>query len=135
MTHPMTQFAEESASKFIALIIWKLRLHCPNLSVEITNKDMAVLAGAFSNMITVAVIGRKDSILIQLVDAETGEKLSADSTLNENSIHAQGMARLLEARRRAHSVAERLLQFRNVNDKELMQEAAEILKLLTWEPE
>lgn len=32
-------------------------------------------------------------------------------------------------------VADKLLQFRNVNDKELAREAAEILKLLTWEPE
>lgn len=73
--------------------------------------------------------------MLQLVDQQTGEMIRADKTLDENSPSAKMMARVLEARRRAPEVSARLLQFRNVNDKDLMREAADLLRLLTWEPE
>lgn len=135
--HPMSQFAQENATKLLALIIWKLRKHCPNLAVEISTGDMEQLASVFSHsgqVPVVACIGRKDGITLQLVDEASG-KMLVEQLGDENSPNAKMMSRCMEARKRAPIVADKLLQFRNVNDKELAREAAEILKLLTWEPE
>lgn len=134
----MSQFGQDNAIKFIACIIWKLRRHCPNLAVEITTEDMRQLAEVFmanGQMGIVSCTGKADRIVLQLVDQQTGEMIRADKTLDENSPSAKMMARVLEARRRAPEVSARLLQFRNVNDKDLMREAADLLRLLTWEPE
>jgi hypothetical protein len=138
--HPMAQFAQENAVKFLACIIWKLRAHCPNLSVEITTQDMAEVAAVFFNSGKnghLACRGKKDSVVLQLVDQETGEALAADPTMDELSPNAVMMRKCMAARKRAPELAERMLRpgIRNVNDEELMREAAEVLKLLTWEPE
>ena len=135
--HPMSQFAEENAVKFIACMIWKLRAYCPNLSVELTTQDMSELANVFARDAVVAFRGGKDSITLQLVDQRTGEALVADPALDENSPNAVMMGKMMEARKRAPAVADLLLQYHNVSvaDVELMEEAADILKLLTWEPE
>lgn len=136
--HPMTQFGQENAVKFIACIIWKLRRHCPNLAIEITTDDMRQLAEVFmanGQMGIVSVRGKAEGIVLQLVDQQTGEMLVADKTLDENSHNARMMAKCVDARKRAPGIADRLLKFRNADDPELRKEAAEALRLLTWEPE
>lgn len=136
--HPMSQFGADNAIKFIACIIWKLRRHCPNLAVEITAEDMRQLAEVFmANGQTgiVSVTGKRDCVVPQLVDQQTGQMLVADKKLDENSHNARMMARCMDARKRAPGIADRLLKFRNADDPELRKEAAEALRLLTWEPE
>lgn len=141
--HPMSKFGSENAVKFIACMIWKLRAHCPNLAVEITAQDMAELANVFmrdGQRGMVACIGKKEAVVLQLVDQQTGQALIADPALDENSPNAKMMRNMLRARKRAPAVASKLLQFLNttdlgINDIELVRDAAEILKLLTWDPQ
>lgn len=140
--HPMSQIAEQHATTFIAAMIWKLRKHCPNLAIELTQKDLEEVGRVFSNSGqrgAVACIGKRDSITLQLVDGASGRVLAADDSLNENSENAKTMRRMLDARARAQSVAARLavLPARSSvssADRHLVDEAVEILKLLTWEP-
>ncbi len=135
----MSQIATENATKFIACIIWKLRRHCPNLAVEITQQDMAQLAEVFmanGQQGVVACIGKKDRIVLQLLDGLTGKALAADAKLDENSPNALGMQRMLVARKRAAALANRLRHDADVASvsKALAYDAAEILELLVWEP-
>jgi hypothetical protein len=140
--HPMSQIAEENATTFIAAMIWKLRKHCPNLAVELTQKDLEELGRVFNSggqRGTIVCIGKSDRIILQLVDGASGRALAADDSLNENSDNAKTMRRMLDARARAPSVAARLavLPARSSvssADRLLVDEAVEILKLLTWEP-
>jgi len=136
--HPMSQFGQENALKFLALVIWKLRKHCPNLALEITQQDMEQLAEVFmanGQRGVVAIIGKRDSVVLQLMDEATGKALSTPAN-DENSPNAKMMRQMLDARKRAQSVADRLLAAGHPEyvDKALLREAADILKLLTWEP-
>lgn len=136
--HPMTQFGSENAIKFIALIIWKLRAHCPNLAITITVEDTKQLNEVFmanNQMAVVACRGLPQGVELQLVDQQTGQALVLDKALDENSHNARMMARCLEARKKAPALADKLTQFRNKDNTDLVREAAEVLRLLTWEPE
>lgn len=133
--HPMSQFAQANAATFIAAMIWKLRQHCPNLAVELTTEDLAELGRVFNadgQCGAVTCRGEGDRIILQLVDQATGRMLMADKALDEDSPNAKTMKFVLQARGRAQWVADRLL-LANAGDP-LCVEAAEILKLLTWEP-
>jgi len=133
--HPMSDLATQHALKFLALTIWKLRRHCPNLAIEITLQDMEALMRAFSHggqQPVVAFIGKANSVTVQLVDAQSGRQLVIEKG-DENSPNAKGMRKMLDARARAQSVADRLLVFGGP-DPALLREAADILKTLTWEP-
>lgn len=133
----MVDFASENALKLIALMLWKLRRHCPNLAVEITVADMEDFQRAFgqgNQHPVVAFAGRRDGVKLQLVDAQTGAMLVAQDG-DQNSPNAKMMRRCMEARRRAQSVADRLLAMEPTHKNALVLEAAEILKLLVWEPE
>jgi hypothetical protein len=137
--HPMSQIAAQNATKFIAAIIWKLRKHCPNLAVEITIKDLEELATVFCSNGqhgNVACIGKKDRIVLQLIDDDTGKMLLADPTGNEHSKVAQEMRLMLEARAAAPRLANRLRHDADVGAirSDLAYEAAGVLERLTWEP-
>jgi len=136
--HPMSQLAVENAQKLLACVIWKLRKHCPNLAVEITEKDMEQLADVFMSngqQGNIAVIGKGDRIVLQLIDSVSGKALIQQHG-DENSPNAVMMTKCLAARKRAPVVANRLRHDSNVSTvgKPLAREAAEILELLTWEP-
>lgn len=138
--HPMVEFAGEHAVKFIGLMLWKLRRHCPNLAIEISASDMADFSRAFgqgNQHPVVAFTGRRDSVKLQLVDQHTGMVLLAQDG-DPNAPNAKMMRRSMEARNRAQSVADRLLAHADNGPQippALAREAAEILKLLVWEPE
>lgn len=136
--HPMTQLLMENALKLIAALIWKHRDRHPNMAVEIKDVDLEAMATAFGGKrLTVAVIGKKDSITLQLVDTKTGEALALESALDKESPFARGMTASLAARKRAPGLADEIdaLPASMGSDVDhILRESSRLLRELTWEP-
>lgn len=137
--HPMSAVAVENAQKLLACVIWKLRAHCPNLAVEISSRDMQQMAEVFMSngqKGNLAVIGKGDRIILQLVDSASGKMLLQQHG-DENHPHAVMMKKALEARKRLPALANRLRHDADLKTlgKALAYDVADVLDLLMWEPE
>lgn len=138
--HPMAQLGSEHAIKFIGLMLWKLRRHCPNLACEITVADMQDFDRAFmqgNQTPVVAFIGKKEAITLQLVDAHSGQVLLIQDG-DPNSPRAVMQRRFTQARGSAQAVIDRLVGLAKAKkhgpERHALEEAAESLRALTWEP-
>src|SRR5258706_7163791 len=137
--HPMTAVAVENAKKLLACVIWRLRAHCPNLAVELSSRDMQQMSDVFMSngqQGTLAVIGKGDRIILQLVDRASGKVLLQQHG-DENHPNAVMMKKVLEARKRLPALANRLRHDADLKTlgKDLAYDVAEVIDLLLWEPE
>lgn len=130
--HVMTRFAQENATKLIALLIWKLRRHIPNLEVELTVADMQECSRSLGRGV-VAVLGKKDGIVLQLVDSETGRSIAMSEDARIDNPLAVAMERMLVLRDKAPALAEKLrTQFRDGTlERETVHAAVESLLVLS----
>lgn len=139
--HPMVTFAQENASKLMCLLIWKARREFPDLSAVITAKDIE----EFNRMYTqngqepvLAIEGKKDAVVLAIIDHATG-RMAVSRAGDPNSPNAVMMNKGKEARKGAAKLRERLLATAETlgspRKQGLLREAAEALRLLTWEPE
>lgn len=130
--HVMTRFAQENATKLIALLIWKLRRHIPNLQVELSIQDMQECTRALGRGV-VAVTGKGDGLILQLVDTETGKALALSADARIDNPAAVAMERMLVLRDQAPALAEKLrTQFRDGTlERDTVQSAIKALLLLS----
>jgi hypothetical protein len=106
--HPMSKLFDKEAVKFIALILWKLRAHCPGLEVRLEAADLRSFNDSFIiQQPVVACIGEQDAIVLRLVDSKTGEKLFMQKG-DPNSPEALEMVAMMKAIEDAPKLAERL---------------------------
>lgn len=107
--HPMSQHAQENATKFIALMIWKMRAHLKNLEVRLEVSDMEDFTRAFAGQRpVVASIGEKSAIILRLLDESGGELMlkSPEASLDHPAV--KEMELMLHARRHAPNIAKDL---------------------------
>lgn len=141
-SHPMSKFSADHAVQFIALIIWKLRAHCPNLEVRLSASDMKDFKRAFLIQTpVVAAIGDPDGITLRLLDQEGGKLHLQRADANADHPAAQEMERMLKARADAPGIATALAlalgaegqmgALSSAQGEMLVQQAIEALMLLS----
>jgi hypothetical protein len=134
--HPMSKLFDKEAVKFIALILWKLRAHCPGLEVRLEAADLRSFNDSFIiQQPVVACIGEQDAIVLRLVDSKTGEKLFMQKG-DPNSPEALEMVAMMKAQEEAPGIANRLQALKNssdarISDPTALDEAINALMLLS----
>lgn len=139
--HPMVDFAQKNSAKLLMMTIWQARRVYPDLSVKITLKDMQEFTRMFgqgAQRPTMAVIGKRDYVELRIVDEQTGRMLLVEQG-DPNHPSAVMQRESMEVRKKADRLRERLLEMAETlgspRKRELVKEAEDAIRLLTWEPE
>jgi hypothetical protein len=135
----MSRHASENATKFVALMIWKLRAHLKNLEVRLEVSDMEDFSRAFAGQRpVVAAIGEQGAVILRLLDQSGGALMLSSPEASLDHPEVVAMEAMLRAREEAPEIARRMKVWARSAEAsadpvqwELLDEAAEALLLLS----